>query len=131
MVAGPLSWFGGGGQDGENDAENELGAGVTAGSKRRGDGRKSPPASPRKRVRKNSPSPPGIGAVGGYLDPPPEVLRDSAILPNGTENRWNGMGETPRNGPSSVINGIKVSKIPIHAECGLLNAFPSRVLHQI
>ncbi|KAG8886477.1 hypothetical protein FRB97_002988 [Tulasnella sp. 331] len=111
IVAGPLSWFGGGGQDGENDVENEHGDKVTAGSKRRGDGRKSPPASPRKRVRRNSPPPAsnsGHDAVGGYLDPPPEVLRDCAILPNGTENRWDGMPSKSGNAPS-VTNGIKSS----------------------
>ncbi|KAG9015005.1 hypothetical protein FRB94_007077 [Tulasnella sp. JGI-2019a] len=112
IVAGPLSWFGAAAQNDESDGEAKLGVGVTAGSKRRGDSRKSPPATPRKRAKRSSPPPPGNrgqDAVGGYLDPPPEVLRDSAILPNGSENRWNGTGAPPPIVTSSVANGIKTA----------------------
>lgn len=113
IVAGPLSWFGGAAQNGESDAENELEVGVTAGSKRRGDSRKSPPATPRKRVKRSSPQLSGNrgqDAVGGYLDPPPEVLRDSVILPNGSENQWNGTGAPPPTVTMPVTNGIKVRR---------------------
>lgn len=117
IVAGPFSWFGGsgGGHGGDSDVENPTDVEATTGSKRRGGGggggggRRSPAGSPpaRKRAKRTTP-PPGLQAQGGYLDPPPEVLRDSTILANGIGTGTHSMSNGIANG-APVENGIKVS----------------------
>lgn len=133
IVAGPLSWFGAVEKEDDSDAENGDVDGLQTGSKRRGGGgggggRKSPVSGhTRKRIRRESPPPAQKGprTASGYLDPPPEVLRDTNNLANGYENRWDDRAVPPLAHATPVKNAIKVCDHPhIYLNRTLIQSLP-------